>query len=384
MRLPSLVNIPEMGISFSFLSDNPKLELCPSVLNHPDFLFLPLMQVNYYSYSLPFRYPFTISRGTKTHQPTLIVELEHRGVKGYGEAPAISYYNIPVEKMIADLEQKRAFIEKFAFTEPERYWHYLHHLLPQNSFLVCALDIAAWDLYGKLRQKPLYELWSLDPAKGPVTDYTIGIDSIDRMVDKMKEKPWPIYKIKLGTPDDIGIMEALRRHTNAIIRVDANAGWTVGEALKIIPVLKELGVEFVEQPLAKEDWEGMKILYERSSLPLIADESCVNEADVDKCKGYFHGVNIKLTKCSGLTPARRMIKNARESGMKVMIGSMNESTVGSAAIAQLLPELDFVDMDGPLLLKEDLATGISFEYGQVKIASGNGLGIRYTGVFSKE
>jgi L-alanine-DL-glutamate epimerase-like enolase superfamily enzyme len=342
------------------------------------------MICTHHSFNLAFRHPFTISRGTKTHQPTLIVELEHRGIKGYGEAPAISYYHIPVEKMIADLEQKRAFIEKFAFTDPERYWHYLHHLFPQNSFLVCALDLAAWDLFGQIRQKPLYELWNLDPDQGPVTDFTIGIDTIDKMVAKMKEKPWPIYKIKLGSPDDLAIMEALRGHTDAVFRVDANAGWTLEEALQKIPALKELGVEFVEQPLAKDNWDGMKTLYKESVLPLIADESCVREEDVDKCNDHFHGINIKLTKCSGITPARRMIAKARSYGMKVMVGSMNESTVGSAAIAHLLPELDYVDMDGPLLLKEDLATGIAFDHGKVTVPRRPGLGITYTGLYSTE
>ncbi len=174
------------------------------------------MHVNYRIYNLPFRDPFTISKGTKTHQPTFIVELENRGVKGLGEAPAIAYYNIPVEKMAADLEAKKRLVEQFAFTEPGRYWHYLHHLLPNNTFLVCALDIAAWDLFGKMKNKPLHQLWGLDPVKGPATDYTIGIDTIDEMVRKVKEKTWPIYKIKLGTPGDIDIVKALRSHKRSI------------------------------------------------------------------------------------------------------------------------------------------------------------------------
>src|ERR1700754_2359853 len=136
------------------------------------------MKVKHWSFNLKFRHHFTISKGTKTHQPTLIVELEHFGLKGYGEAPAISYYNIPLEKMIEDLETKKAMIEGFAFTEPERYWHYLHHLIPQNPFLVCALDIAAWDMFGKMKGLPLYQYWKGDPSRNPVTDYTIGIDSV--------------------------------------------------------------------------------------------------------------------------------------------------------------------------------------------------------------
>ena len=341
------------------------------------------MICTYYSYNLEFKHPFTISKGTKTHQPTLIVELEHRGLKGYGEAPAITYYNIPVEKMIADIEAKRKAIEGFAITDPQRYWHYLHHLIPDNPFLVCALDMAGWDLFGKMRNLPLYEIWKLDPEKGPQTDFTIGIDTVDKMVEKMKEKPWPIYKIKLGTPDDLAIMEALRRHTNAVFRVDANAGWTLEEALQKIPRLAELGVEFVEQPLAKDDWAGMQRLYKESVLPLIADESCVKESDVDACADHFHGINIKLTKCSGITPALRMIGKARSLGMKVMVGSMNESTIGSAAIAHLLPELDYVDMDGPLLLKEDVATGLQFGAERVTIPRSPGLGVEFTGLFSK-
>jgi L-alanine-DL-glutamate epimerase-like enolase superfamily enzyme len=176
----------------------------------------------------------------------------------------------------------------------------------------------------------------------------------------------------------------LRRETDATFRVDANAAWTVEEALQKIPRLAALGVEFVEQPLARDDWAGMKILYKESALPLIADESCVREEDVEACHQHFHGINIKLTKCSGLTPARRMIEKAKSLGMKVMVGSMNESSIGSAAIAHLLPDLDYVDMDGPLLLKEDLATGLVISAGKVTIPRGPGLGVEFKGLFSKD
>jgi L-alanine-DL-glutamate epimerase-like enolase superfamily enzyme len=345
-------------------------------------IFVP-MKLQYWPFSLKFRHPFTISKGTKTHQPTLIVELEHMGIKGYGEAPAIAYYNIPVEKMIEDLESKRQLVEKFAFTDPERYWHYLHHLFPRNNFLVCALDIASWDIWGQLKRKQLYEIWGGDITKNPICDYTIGIDPVEKMVAKMKEKPWPIYKIKVGTADDIAIVKALRENTEATLRVDANAAWDLETAQQLIPQLKELGVELVEQPLAKDNWEGMKGLYKESSLPLYADEACVLEQDVERCKDHFHGINIKLTKCSGITPARRMISKARELEMKVMVGCMNESTVGAAAIAHLLPFIDHVDMDGPLLLEDDLATGIGYDYGKISYSGEPGLGITYKGLFHK-
>lgn len=336
------------------------------------------MKVSYKTFELPFKYPFTISKGSKTHQPTLVVELEYFGFRGYGEAPAISYYNIPVEKMVADLEMKRTFIEKFSFSDPERYWHYLHHLFPQNSFLVCALDMAGWDLYGKMRKQPLYRLWGLDTANAPLTDFTIGIAPVETMIKKMQEQPWPVYKIKVGTENDIETVAALRQHTNAVFRVDANAGWDLETAIVKIPQLQELGVEFVEQPLAKDNWEGMKVLFRQSPLPLIADESCVHESDVEKCAGHFHGINIKLTKCSGITPARRMITNARSLGMKVMIGCMNECSVGTAAIAQLAPLLDYADMDGPLLLTEDVASGVTFNHGKIIYNELPGLGLSIT------
>ena len=334
------------------------------------------MKLYYKKIELPFEHPFTIAGGrTKTHQPSLLIALQLGSLTGYGEAPAIQYYDVTVELMMEALKQKRAYVEKFALTEPERYWHYLHHLFPNHPFLVAALDMAAWDLFGKMEQKLVYQLWNVTWRNIPLTDYTIGIDTPENMVSKMLAKPWPIYKIKLGFENDVTLVAALRKHTDAIFRVDANAGWNVEEALVKIPQLQQLGVEFIEQPLAKNDWAGMKVLYQASPLPLIADESCVHEADVEKCVHHFHGINIKLTKCSGLTPAKRMITHARQLGLKVMMGSMNESTIGSAAIAQFLPLIDYLDMDGPLLLKEDMATGLNFEFGKVDLFGKAGLGI---------
>lgn len=335
------------------------------------------MNLNYYTRLLPFQFPFTISKGTKTHQPTFIVELEWKGLKGYGEAPAITYYQISVEKMAEDLEAKKAMVEKFALTDPERFWHFLHHLFPKNPFLVCALDMAGWDLFGKMTNKPLNVLWQSDLQKIPMTDYTIGIDDTEVMIDKIKNKPWPVYKVKVGFPDDMEMLANIRLHTSSALRVDANAGWTLEEAIQKIPVMEKLGVELVEQPLAKDSWEDMKKLMALSSLPLFADESCVAENDVEQCQGFFHGINIKLTKCSGPTPARRMIKKARQLNLKVMLGCMNESSIGTAAMVHLSPMADYLDADGPLLLCEDLAQGLMYENGRITFAEKlPGLGVR--------
>jgi len=335
------------------------------------------MELFYKKIELAFEYPFTISGGrTKTHQPSLMVCLQLGRYVGFGEAPAIAYYDITVEKMIEDIEAKKRMIEKFAFTEPERYWHYLHHLIPNNPFLVSALDMAGWDLFGKLKGKLLYQLWNTEFVNTPPTDYTIGIDTTEMMIAKIKANPLPIYKIKVGFDGDVEVIAELRKHTNAIFRVDANAGWSLEEAMKKIPLLKDLGVELVEQPLAKNNWDEMKTLYQHSTIPLIADESCVFEKDVESCVGHFHGINIKLTKCSGITPAIRMIAKARELNLKVMMGSMNECSIGAAANANFLPQLDYVDMDGPLLLAEDAAEGLQFTNGNVQILGNAGLGIR--------
>jgi L-alanine-DL-glutamate epimerase-like enolase superfamily enzyme len=333
------------------------------------------MKINYRILNLPFIHPFTISKGTKTHQPTLIVQLEWNGMTGVGEAPAINYYNITAEKMAEDLERKRQMVERFALTDPERFWHFLHHLFPDNPFLVCALDMAGWDLIGKLRNQPLYRIWGLDISAGPITDYTIGLDTPEMMAQKVREKPWPVYKVKAGGTGDIERLNAIRQMTDAPIRVDANAGWNVEEAMEKIPAYRQSGVEFIEQPLAKDDTDGMVYLKQHSVLPLIADESCVFEADVTKCATLFHGVNIKLTKCSGITPARRMMKQARSLGLSIMLGCMNESTIGTAALVHLSPMADYLDADGPLLLAADTASGLKFDQGRIHLSDKPGLGI---------
>jgi L-alanine-DL-glutamate epimerase-like enolase superfamily enzyme len=196
------------------------------------------------------------------------------------------------------------------------------------------------------------------------------------MIAKMKEfDGWPVYKIKLGTADDLAIVRALRRHTAAVFRIDANTAWSAEQTIALAPELRSLGVEFIEQPLPRDDWEGMKRVHDACALPVIADESCLTETDVARCAGHFHGINIKLSKAGGLTPARRMIDDARRRGLSVMVGCMKETSVGISAIAPLLPLLDFVDMDGALLLDRDIARGVRLEKGRPILPEGDGLGI---------
>lgn len=319
------------------------------------------MTIRYAIRELPFEYPFTISKGTKTHQPTFAVELNWRGVRGYGEAPAISYYGITTEKMAQDLQAKRKFIESFSLIDPKRFWHFLHHLFPNNPFLVCALDMAGWDLFSKMRKQPLHALWGLDLSKSPRTDYTIGMDTLEKMLQKMDDHPAPVYKIKAGSKDDLEKLALIRDHTDAKIRIDANAGWSLEETLDYIPHLERMDIELIEQPLPKEMYAETQLVKNKTRIPVIADESCVGQKDVQQCIGNFSGINIKLTKCSGITPALEMIKEARRNGLMVMLGCMNESSIGTAALAHMAPLADFLDADGPLLLQEDLATGLVYD-----------------------
>lgn len=339
-----------------------------------------MLQLGYQSFELPFQYPFTTAHGTKTHQPTLIVSLGLNNLRGFGEAPAISYYDVTTEAMIQTLQEKKGVIERYALIDPQRFWHFLHHLIPGQHFLTCALDMAGWDLWAQMRRQPLHKLLGINWGEVPLTDYTLGMDTAEAIIAKVVAHPWPIYKIKCGSPADIDIIAALRAHTTAPLRVDANEGWTLDDAKRLLPELHKLGVTLVEQPLPRSAHEAMPELKATSPLPLYADESCRTEDEVRKCAEGFHGINIKLTKCGGITPAMRMIKEARTLGLRVMMGSMNESTVGTAAVAQMLPLLDEVDADGPLLLAADLAQGLQYDAGHMRLSGAPGLGIRFTGL----
>jgi L-Ala-D/L-Glu epimerase len=327
--------------------------------------------------AMPLRHVFRIAHGETAVQESLLVELREGGISGYGEGAPLSYYGVTAATIRRALEDARSRIESETLDDPAALWQRLLPVLGDQRFALCAVDQAAHDLWGKKLGQPVYRLWGLELKNLPLSDYTIGIDTIDTMVMKMKEfDGWPIYKIKLGTPDDLAIVRELRRHTTAVFRVDANCAWTAEQTVANSRELKSLGVEFIEQPLAAGDWDGMRRVFAEASLPVIADESCLVEEDVDRCGGFFHGINIKLTKCGGMTPARRMIARARTLGMKVMIGCMTESTVGISAIAQFLPLLDYVDMDGAVLIAKDVASGVRLDKGRAIFPNENGNGVR--------
>lgn len=332
------------------------------------------MKLTFFVRDLALKHTFTIAHQSRDIQDTVIVKLEDKGFYGLGETTTNPFYGMTQENICMSLEASRRVVETEPWETPEQLWEICKEIFVDNPFAQCALDMAAWDLYTKKRGKKLYEYLNLNPKAIPLTNFTIGIDSVDKMIAKMKEVDWPLYKIKLGTDHDLEIIRELRKHTDAPFRIDANCAWTAEQAIEYAVELKKLNVEFMEQPLGKDDLVGMKEVFKYSKLPVIADESCIVESDVKKCHGLFHGINVKLVKAGGITPGLRMIKEAKKLGMKTMVGCMTESSVGITAIAHIAPLLDYVDMDGAMLLKKDIARGVIITAESVIFPEGNGIG----------
>ncbi len=326
------------------------------------------------TYQLPLKHPFTTSRYTVTVQNTIIVSITNGEFTGYGEATVNPYYNSTVEKIENSIKKVKETIENANGILPDQLWEKLEPKLKDDYFALCAIDCAYWDFYAKSNYRSLRSFWSNEKKITPQSNYTIGIDAIEKMKQKILETPWPIYKIKLGTNQDVAIVSELRKITNAVFRIDANCAWTVRETLDNAVELKRQGVEFIEQPLKANDCEGMKQLKKESVLPIIADESCQRFEDVEPCAEVFHGINIKLMKCGGLTPALKMIEKARQLNIKVMAGCMTESSIGISSLVQIASLLDYIDADGAILLKTDIADGVKLVNGNIIFSSKNGSG----------
>ncbi|MEZ4792972.1 MAG: dipeptide epimerase [Gelidibacter sp.] len=332
------------------------------------------LTITFKTYQLSLKHSFTTSRYTVNVQNTVAVCISNGDVTGYGEATANPYYGSTVEKLSASIKSVSPIVETANDCHPTELWQLLEEKLKDDYFALCAIDGAYWDFYAKLHNRTLRSFWSTSDINLPKTNYTIGIDSIESMKLKIKEKPWPIYKIKLGTKEDVKIVQELREVTDSVFRIDANCAWSVDETLENATLLKTLNVEFIEQPLKADDWDGMKVLMKECALPVFADESCQRFEDVEKCAASFDGINIKLMKCGGLTPALEMIKKARQLNLKIMAGCMTESTVGISNLVQLAPLLDFIDADGAMLLQTDIATGTIFQEGRIIYSNEFGAG----------
>ncbi|MFT4691374.1 MAG: dipeptide epimerase [Verrucomicrobiia bacterium] len=335
------------------------------------------MKLTLHPCNLPLEHVFTIARGSKAIQPSLLLAIEHDGQIGYGEAPDDTFYGHSVESLSAGVRSAGAILDNYTFGTPAELWELLRPKLADNYFALSAIDIAINDLFGRINKKPLFKSWGLAWENVPASSYTIGIDTVETMAAKLREKPdWPVYKIKLGTEHDLAIVHELRQHTDAVFRVDANCGWSVAETIRNSHELADLNVEFIEQPLPPDSPNDQhRQVFAESALPIIADENCLVEQDVQSCRGLFHGINVKLCKCGGLTPALRMLREARSLGMKTMLGCMVESSVGISAAAHLAPLLDYADLDGAVLIAKDPATGVRVENGQITLADRPGSGV---------
>lgn len=336
------------------------------------------MKMTLHRLNLPLAHTFTIARGSLDNQPSLIVELEHQAVQGFGEVTENSYYGHTLDSIARSLSQVAGMLERYLDHSPLDLWQEFYDRINGDTFALSALDMAAHDLRGKLLNRPTWKELGLSWQDVPQSSFTIGIATIDEMVRKLHQQPgWSIYKIKLGTPHDLDIVAELRKHSTAVFRVDANCGWSSEQTVTYSRALAQLGVEFIEQPLPIEASQAEKRrVFAESALPILADEDCQVSDDVDRCHGLYHGINVKICKCGGLTPAFFMLQRARALGMKTMVGCMIESSIGISGAAQLLPLLDYADLDGAVLLQDEPATGVRIVNGDVRQADSPGTGAK--------
>lgn len=325
---------------------------------------------------LRLRHTFTIARGSSDTVRVIVVELAHEGLTGYGECSPSSYHGQTPESVMDSLRELEPWLEE---RDPVDYRFVLEEAkarLEGNLQALCALDLALHDWIGKRHGLPIWKMWGLSAKAIPPTCYTLGLDSVPKVLEKLREfRDYPIFKVKLGREGDMEIVRALRKETKAILRVDANTGWTPAETIEKSRELKELGVEYIEQPMPPERNEEMAEVRAKSALPILADESSVKPEDVPNLRGLFDGINIKLVKCGGLQPALRMVALARTYGMKVMIGCMVESSCCCTAAAQIGSLADYLDLDGPLLIAEDPFKGMQIERGEIRLPDAAGLGV---------
>ncbi|MBA3673311.1 MAG: dipeptide epimerase [Gemmatimonadaceae bacterium] len=337
------------------------------------------MKLTHEIVTLRTKVPFTISRGsTSEYRVVRITITDADGATGWGEAAPSKFYGETADTVVGVLPLLGEAIASMDSWSLEAIEHALYKTIRFNGAARAGVSAALHDLEAKRLGVPVYRMWGLDPSRAPLTSFTIGIapdeKTLRQRVDEAAQ--YPILKIKLGSSWDARIVRVVREIApDKVLRVDANAAWTPKSTLEMIPLLKELGVEFVEQPLPPQDLDGLRFVRERSALPIIADESCLVASDIPKLAGAVDGINIKLAKCGGLREALRMIAAARAHDMLVMAGCMIESSLGIAAAAHLAPLLDCADYDGAALVANDPYSGVSIDDGRIALTDGAGLGV---------
>lgn len=327
-------------------------------------------------YTLEMRHVFTVASFSRTTTPVILTELEYDGIVGYGEASMPPYLGESQASVIQFLNK----VDLSPFHSPfqtQEILSYIDSLALNNTAAKASLDIALHDLLGKIMNQPFYKIWGLNPAQIPATSFTIGIDTEEMIIKKVAEaEQFKILKVKLGLDTDKSIIETIRKVTNVPLCADVNQGWkNKEEALEMAYWLKERNVVFLEQPMPKEMIDENAWLTAHSPIPTIADEACQRLVDVTKLQGVYSGINIKLMKCTGMREAKQMAELARSLEMKVMLGCMTETSCAISAAAQLAPLTDWADLDGALLIGNDIFEGMNVENGNCILPKRPGIGV---------
>jgi len=335
----------------------------------------PKLQLRFRPYTLQLKHVFTVATSSRTTTPVVLTEIEYDGVTGFGEASMPPYLGESHETVLAFLSK----LDVSRFASPfdlETILTAVDAAAPGNPAAKASVDIALHDLVGKLLRQPWYNIWGYDPSKAPLTTFTIGIDTPDVVKAKTREAAaFKVLKIKLGRDTDKAMVEAIRSVTQVPLTGDANQGWTDRQvALDMLHWLKARGFLYVEQPLPKERLDDLAWLTERSPLPIIGDEGVQRLPDVRKALGVYSGINIKLMKATGMREGRRMLEVARALGLKVMLGCMTETSCGISAASHLSPMVDWADLDGALLISNDVFDGTTVVDGKVVIPARPGIG----------
>ena len=335
------------------------------------------MELTYQPFELQLKHTFTIAKFSRTTTPVMLLQIAHEGQIGYGEASMVPYMSETYET--ANEFLKKVDVKQFKYPfDFEAITHYLNSIAPGNTAIKAGIDIALHDLEGKLKQQSCWKLLGSNPAQMPVTSFTIGIDTPEIMRQKVQEASgYKIIKVKLGRDNDKEIIQTIRSLTDVPLFVDANQGWSdLEKSLDLTYWLKEQGVLLIEQPMLKTDRDSNAWLTERSPLPIIADEAMQTFDDVERAKGVYHGINIKLMKSAGMYEAHRMILKARELNLRVMIGCMTETSCAALAGAALAPQCDWADLDGPFLTRNNPFVLPDLVDGKWVLGEENGLGLR--------
>ena len=320
-------------------------------------------------------YPFRIAVGSRSHHDNTLVRLEHDGIEGWGEASPSHYYGETRAMVEAALDTWAPLLgdDPFAMEAIERR---CHHALQGHHAAHAALDMALYDWVGKKLGLPVWRLLGLDATTIPVSCVTLGMAEPEEMERKLEGVlDFPRIKVKLGGPGDVDNLKRIRARFKGLLQVDANTAWSPADAVRVLREIEPLGIELVEQPVAREDLDGLRWVRERSGIPVFADECCHGLRDLGNLKGRADGVNLKIMKSGGIREMLRMIHAARALGMKIMLGSMVESSLALSAAAQLGPLADYLDLDGHWLLREDPFVGAPGERGRIVLSDRPGLGV---------